>query len=193
MGTKGGGRQGVGDEDDDEGEDPREVARKKRIERKESVAADRLEYLVALIRRELGKPQALLNLDDKTREIRFESLSRRLGNFSFVEVMLGLVKYYFEHWNENETEARRGYLKTGERGKGERGRESCNVALRTIFPSPFTRTAVRAPAHCIFAAFERLSIVNSSQKNYGCAFSSSIRRRRITRACVFASCRIQPS
>ena len=106
LGMNGGRRPRGGDEEE---EDPREAARKKRIERNESAAEDRLEYLVAVIRQELGKPQTLLGLDAKTREIRFDSLRHRLRNFEFVEIMFGLVKYYYAHWNDPEAGARGGH------------------------------------------------------------------------------------
>lgn len=119
MGLNPGGRRGGDEDDEDEGPDPREVARQKRIERKESEASDRLEYLVAVIRQELGKPQTLLALDGKTREIRFDSLRHRLRNFGFVEIMFGLVKYYYAHWNDPE--ARRERVARGEGGGGGGG------------------------------------------------------------------------
>jgi hypothetical protein len=88
------------DDDDDDGPDPRELARRRRAERAESESADRLEYLVAVIRRELGRPQALLAADADVKARRFDALSSALKNFGFVEVMFGLVKYYYAHWDE---------------------------------------------------------------------------------------------
>ena len=60
------------------------------------------EYLVSVIRQELGRPQSLLALDGKTRQLRFDSLSHRLRNFGFVEIMFGLIKYYYAHWDDSE-------------------------------------------------------------------------------------------
>ena len=88
------------DDDDDDGPDLRELARRRRAERAESESADRLEYLVAVIRRELGRPQALLAADADVKARRFDALSSALKNFGFVEVMFGLVKYYYAHWDE---------------------------------------------------------------------------------------------
>ena len=90
------------DEDEEDGPDPRELARQRRLERKEAESSDRLEYLVSVIRQELGRPQSLLALDGKTRQLRFDSLSHRLRNFGFVEIMFGLIKYYYAHWDESE-------------------------------------------------------------------------------------------
>ena len=90
------------DEDEEDGPDPRELARQRRLERKEAESSDRLEYLVSVIRQELGRPQSLLALDGKTRQLRFDSLSHRLRNFGFVEIMFGLIKYYYAHWDDSE-------------------------------------------------------------------------------------------
>ena len=86
--------------DEDPGPDPRELARKRRLERAEAESADRLEYLVAVIRAELGRPQSLLSVDGKTRDLRFASCFHRLRNFGAVEIAFGLVKYYDQHWDE---------------------------------------------------------------------------------------------
>ena len=86
--------------DEDPGPDPRELARKRRPERAEAESADRLEYLVAVIRAELGRPQSLLSVDGKTRDLRFASCFHRLRNFGAVEIAFGLVKYYDQHWDE---------------------------------------------------------------------------------------------
>ena len=88
------------DGDEDPGPDPRELARKRRLERAEAESADRLEYLVAVIRAELGRPQSLLSVDGKTRDLRFASCFHRLRNFGAVEIAFGLVKYYDQHWDE---------------------------------------------------------------------------------------------
>ena len=90
------------DEDEEDGPDPRELARQRRLERKEAESSDRLEYLVSVIRQELGRPQSLLALDGKTRQLRSDSLSHRLRNFGFVEIMFGLIKYYYAHWDDSE-------------------------------------------------------------------------------------------
>ena len=70
------------------------------MERAEAESADRLEYLVAVIRAELGRPQSLLSVDGKTRDLRFASCFHRLRNFGAVEIAFGLVKYYDQHWDE---------------------------------------------------------------------------------------------
>lgn len=90
------------DDEEEDGPDPRELARQRRLERKEAESSDRLEYLVSVIRQELGRPQSLLALDGKTRQLRFDNLSHRLRNFGFVEIMFGLIKYYYAHWDEPE-------------------------------------------------------------------------------------------
>ena len=79
---------------------PARARARRRAERAESESADRLEYLVAVIRRELGRPQALLAADADVKARRFDALSSALKNFGFVEVMFGLVKYYYAHWDE---------------------------------------------------------------------------------------------
>ena len=93
------------DGDEDPGPDPRELARKRRLERAEAESADRLEYLVAVIRAELGRPQSLLSVDGKTRDLRFASCFHRLRNFGAVEIAFGLVKYYDQHWDEAAPES----------------------------------------------------------------------------------------
>ena len=93
------------DGDEDPGPDPRELARKRRLERAEAESADRLEYLVAVIRAELGRPQSLLSVDGKTRDLRFASCFHRLRNFGAVEIAFGLVKYYDRHWDEAAPES----------------------------------------------------------------------------------------
>ena len=91
------------------GPDYRENARLKRLERAqkrlesaEAASADRQAYLVAVIREELGRPSALLQLDGNTRDKRFASCFHRLRNFGGVEIAFGLVKYYDKHWDETE-------------------------------------------------------------------------------------------
>lgn len=96
-----GARRVSGDEEEEE-EDPRAAARERRVRQKESEASDRLAYLVAVIRQELGKPQEVLALSPRAREKRFDSLRYRLRNVGFVEIMFALVKYYYAHWNEEE-------------------------------------------------------------------------------------------
>jgi len=92
-----------GEESDEE--DPRLAARKRRIERQQSASkraeTDRLNYLVAVIKQELGKPSLLLALDGKTRDIRFASLYYRLRNFGDSEIFFALVQYYWVHWNDD--------------------------------------------------------------------------------------------
>ena len=78
---------------EDPGPDPRELARRRRAERAEAESADRLEYLVSVIRAELGRPQSLLSVDGKTRDARFANCFHRLRNFGAVEIAFGLVKY----------------------------------------------------------------------------------------------------
>ena len=90
--------------DEDTGPDPKALARKRRQERAEAESADRLEYLVSVIRAELGRPQSLLSVDGKTRDLRFASCFHRLRNFGAVEIAFGLVKYYDRHWDEGASE-----------------------------------------------------------------------------------------
>ena len=89
---------------EDPGPDPRELARRRRAERAEAESADRLEYLVSVIRAELGRPQSLLSVDGKTRDARFANCFHRLRNFGAVEIAFGLVKYYDRHWDEEVNE-----------------------------------------------------------------------------------------
>lgn len=72
----------------------------KRLERADAESADRLAYLVAVIREELGRPSVLLSLDGKTRDLRFTSCFHRLRNFGALEIAFGLAKYYDKHWDE---------------------------------------------------------------------------------------------
>jgi hypothetical protein len=74
----------------------------KRLESAEAASADRQAYLVAVIREELGRPSALLQLDGNTRDKRFASCFHRLRNFGGVEIAFGLFKYYDKHWDETE-------------------------------------------------------------------------------------------
>ena len=89
---------------EDPGSDPRELARRRRAERAEAESADRLEYLVSVIRAELGRPQSLLSVDSTTRDKRFANCFHRLRNFGAVEIAFGLVKYYNQHWDEEANE-----------------------------------------------------------------------------------------
>ena len=91
-------------ESEDMSPDPKALARKRRQERAEAESADRLEYLVSVIRAELGRPQSLLSVDGKTRDLRFASCFHRLRNFGAVEIAFGLVKYYDRHWDEGASE-----------------------------------------------------------------------------------------
>ena len=100
---------------EDPGPDPRELARRRRAERAEAESADRLEYLVSVIRAELGRPQSLLSVDGKTRDARFANCFHRLRNFGAVEIAFGLVKYYDRHWDEEVNEdSREAESRTGE-------------------------------------------------------------------------------
>jgi hypothetical protein len=58
---------------------------------------------VSVIRRELGTPRDIVGgVDGDTRARRFASLAAALKNFSTFEVMTGLVRYYYAHWDEGE-------------------------------------------------------------------------------------------
>ena len=94
-------------ESEDMSPDPKALARKRRQERAEAESADRLEYLVSVIRAELGRPQSLLSVDGKTRDARFASCFHRLRNFGAVEIAFGLMKYYDRHWDEGAGGERR--------------------------------------------------------------------------------------
>ena len=83
--------------------DPRVAARKRRLERRDAARSDRDAYVVSVIRRELGTPRDIVGgVDGDTRARRFASLAAALKNFSTFEVMTGLVRYYYAHWDEGE-------------------------------------------------------------------------------------------